>query len=406
MKIINSTIMKILNSRGKYTLNLKMYLEDGSCGKFDVPSGKSKGENEACEVNCDVAIKNFLTIKERLNREFVSQKEFDEFLINLDSTKNKSKLGGNLIIGLSCAFCVASAKYYEISLFKYLFLLRFDTFDKEHLQIFNKKEMFLYSNVINGGVHTNSKLMIQEFMIVPLFSNIKDKIDCIKNIYSELNKILVGNSKFRGIGDEGGFSTGFDKNEDVFECLILAIKNCGYNKKDVIFAIDVAGNEIYKKKKKLYEIEKGRFLNSKDLVKYYLKLIKKYPLYSIEDPFYEGDEDGWRLFNSKLKGKIKVVGDDLIVTNPIFVKDKIIDKKLCSTMLLKINQIGTITEAIKSFNLCCDNKNGVMISHRSGETNSSFISDLAVALGSSIKLGAPCRGERISKYNRLLEIFE
>ncbi len=427
MKIIEIQALQILDSRGNPTLQVEVILEDGSMGQFCVPSGASTGIHEAHELrdnnknlyhgkSVNHAAENIHRIKEELVDKEFNQKKLDETLIKLDGTENKELLGANAILGVSIAFARASAKYYNLPLYEYLSRLTngISFLNKTHSEL---KDIHLFANVINGGLHSGNALNIQEFMIIPTMPGVNNKIRATSEIYWTLKEIIAeeyGKSQ-TAVGDEGGFAPEISKAEDALNLLVKAIDKTGYSG-FVMLAMDCAASDFYDKGKKLYEVEKGLSLNYKQLTDYYNNLIEKYPLISIEDPMSEDDFEGFAHFKSNAKKlevinvlnnkkEILIVGDDLLVTNPKRIEIAK-QKKLCSALLLKINQIGTLTESIDAYKLANSASWHTIVSHRSGETTDDFISDLAVALNASIKLGAPARGERVAKYNRLLNIYK
>ena len=325
-------------------------------------------------------------------------------------------LGQIQFLGLSVAYLKACAKSKGIKNQNYIYSILNNEdyiFSKKKSNEFKKEDIFLFSNILNGGVHTNSNLKIQEFMIIPFFEDVNKSIRAVSEIFHELQKILINEKKFLGFGDEGGCSTKINKISDAFNYLEKAIKKAKYKlKSEIVFAIDCASNEFYNKKK--YEIENNKLLKSNEMIDYYLKLLKKFPIFSIEDPFYEKDEISWKKFSKEVEKqnqdfvlnsyKTMIVGDDLLATNINNLKNAN-EKKLCNSILIKINQIGTIYETLEVFKFAKKNNFRTIISHRSGETNDDFIVDLAIALNSAIKLGAPSRGERVAKYNKLLKEF-
>lgn len=427
MKIIDIQALQILDSRANPTLQVEVLLEDGSKGIFSVPSGASTGIHEAHELrdnnknlyngkSVNHAIENIHRIKEHLIDKEFNQKKLDETLIKLDGTENKEILGANAILGVSIAFAKASAKYYNLPLYEYLYritnLISFT--NKTHSDL---KDIHLFANVINGGLHSGNSLNIQEFMIIPTMHGVNNKIRAISETYWALKELIAveyGKSQ-TAVGDEGGFAPEISKAEDALNLLVKAIEKAGYTGQ-ISLAMDCAASDFYDKGKKLYEVEKGLWLDYKKLTQYYNTLFEKYPIISIEDPMSEDDFEGFAYFNKNIKKlevvnslnnkkEILVVGDDLLVTNPKRIEIAK-QKKLCSALLLKINQIGTLTESIDAYKLANSAGWHTIVSHRSGETTDDFISDLAVALNSSIKLGAPARGERVAKYNRLLNIYK
>ncbi len=406
-KLKKITAREVLDSRGNPALEVTAY-STNDCASAIVPSGASTGIYEALELRDNdkryhgkglkKAIKNVEFISKKLIKENINIsniKKIDNFMIKLDGTVKKTKLGANSILGISMAMCRLACKIEKKPL--YLFLAN----------LYNNKKLYMpipFCNVINGGEHAGNKLAMQEFMIVPIktksFSN---AAQMISETYHELKLIIkkkYGKNAVN-VGDEGGFAPPITKAEEALELIKKAIKNSNYEGK-IKIALDPAASEFYKRSKKKYLLHK--YYNDLQLKEYYLKLAKKYDIISIEDPF---DQDDFEAFTKITKdAKFQIVGDDLLVTS----KDRIkiaIEKKLCNALLLKINQIGTITQAMDAAKLAMDKKWKVMVSHRSGETEDTFISDLAVALGcGQIKLGAPCRGERTAKYNQLIRIEE
>lgn len=427
MKIIDIIANQILDSRANPTLEVKVILEDGSLGVFQVPSGASTGIHEAYELRDNNknfyfgksvlnAVKNIENIKSSLLNVDFTQDSLDEKLIKLDGSSNKKNIGANAILGISIAFAKACAIYYNLELYEYLSRLinKINFTNKTNSNIIYPN---LFANILNGGLHSGNELNIQEFMLVPNLEKLDLNIQAIVEIYHQL-KILIEEKYSKSdtcVGDEGGFAPKISKTKDALDLLVLAIKKCGYESK-VFIALDAAASDFFDIKNNLYEVEKDLKLNYKELTNYYNDLIKNYPIISIEDAMAEDDFKGFSYFlknKQKLnfinflnnKKEILSVGDDLLVTNPLRIKTAI-DKKLCNSLLLKINQIGTLSESILAYQISFKKNWQIIVSHRSGETTDNFISDLAVALNnSSIKLGAPARGERVAKYNRLLEIY-
>jgi enolase len=409
-KIKKITAREILDSRGNPTVEVEILT---NFGKFSasVPSGASKGKHEAVELRDGgkryfgkgvlKAVKNVNDIiaKKLKGFDVRKQKEIDKVLLELDGIKNKSRLGANAICPVSVACCKAGAFFENLSLYSYIGkLYRGQTPVKSSLP----KPCF---NVINGGAHAGNDLDFQEFMICPKSNSFSENLRIGAEIYHCLKKII---SKKYGkgaanLGDEGGFAPPLKYPEETIELILKAAKILNYQRKISIF-LDVAASQFFKNKK--YKTNFGVF-EGEELVKYYLKLIKKYPTESIEDPFAEDDFKSWQKFRSKLKSqksKILIIGDDLTVTNLERIK-MAKEKDLCNAVLIKINQIGTVTETIEAVKLARKFNWKVMISHRSGETTDDFISDFAVGtLADFIKAGAPARGERVAKYNRLLKI--
>jgi enolase len=428
MKILDIKAIEILDSRGNPTLEVKVILEDGCSGVFKVPSGASTGIHEAHELRdgekrylgkgVQKAIKNINTIKDELMRIDFNQEKLDRKLIEIDGSDNKEILGANAILGISCAFARASAKYFGLPLYEYLYRI-LNNIDLEKKEIISRKECkfpYLFSNVINGGLHAGNDLMVQEFMLISLFEDLEERVRSTSEVYHNLKKLISNKygSDQTALGDEGGFAPNISTPYEALDLLTEAVKNSGYEGK-FAFALDAAASDFYNSESKTYEIEKGKKIDYKSLTNYYNDLISKYPLISIEDPFAEDDFEAFCYFRSKViplknnnplnhKKEILIVGDDLLVTNPKRIK-MAIEKNLCNSLLLKINQIGTLTESLEAFKLVNNVNYHTIVSHRSGETSDNFISDLSFALSNSIKLGAPARSDRTSKYNRLLEIY-
>jgi len=386
---------KVMNSQRKPTIEVILKSDKGTF-RASTPSGASTGKYEAKELNVKKAINNInKKIKPRLlGKDPTKQKEIDQIMIKLDNTKNKSKLGANAILAVSIAVCRAGAKQKNISLYK-------------HIQELseNKKPKLPTPQLLllEGGKHAKNSSDIQEFMILPKAKTFREKFQKSKKIYNTLKKILRKNKLKTTLGFEGAFHPNLKSNEKFFEIITQSIKQTGLKpKKDIEIAIDAAASEFYKNKKYNLKIE-NKTLNQKTLSDFYKSLIKKYPIKSIEDPFDQDDWKSWSQFNSSIK-KIQIVGDDLLTTNPDRIK-KAIKLKACNTLILKPNQIGTITESIKAYHLAKKAGWKIIVSHRSGETKDSFIADLAVGLATDqIKTGSPSKPERMSKYNRLLKI--
>ena len=401
MKIRNIISREILDSRGNPTVETDLYLEDGRYVRASVPSGASTGTNEALELRdkderylgkgTQKAVNNVNTIiKEALIGKEINQEEIDNILINLDGTKNKSKLGANAI--LSVSLCVMKA----------LALIQ----NKQIYQLFDGPYNLPYPmmNIINGGVHASSGLEIQEFMIMPQQNSFKERLRCGAEIFHNLAKILKENGYSTAVGDEGGFAPNLSNIEEAFDCIVKAIEKAGYTPgKDVFIAIDCAASEFYDGEN--YTINKKK-ISKEELINYYVELINKYPIKSIEDAFSEDDIDSIKKLTSLIGDKVMLVGDDYFVTNIEYLQ-KGIDEHYNNAILLKANQIGTITEMLETIKIAKDNNFKTIISHRSGETEDTFIASMAVGLNLGyIKTGSLSRGERIAKYNELLRIEE
>ena len=405
MKIKEIEAHEILDSRGNPTVECKVALENGICGIASVPSGASTGQREALELRDKdekrfhgngvlKAIENIeKIIKPALIGMECEQNKIDATLIKLDGTEFKTNLGANAILAVSLACLKAAAKSNNKELYEYVSTGRVSM-------------PIPMMNIINGGKHASSGLDIQEFMIVPVVKSFKERYRAGSEIFHTLKKMLSSKGLSTGVGDEGGFAPKLDSNEEAISLIVEAITSSGYTPgKDVYVALDVAATSMYDEQTKLYNLDNNK-VTSEELKNYYLYLIDKYPIISIEDPFYEEDFDSLASFTKEVGNKIMIVGDDYFVTNKKYLQ-KGIDMNAANAVLLKANQIGTITEMIETIMLAKKNNYKMIISHRSGETLDTFISDLAVGLSLPyIKAGSLSRGERIAKYNRLLTIEE
>ena len=405
MKIKDVRAREILDSRGNPTVEVDVILEDGTLGRAAVPSGASTGEREALELR-DGDSTRYLgkgTLKAVANvngplRDLVigmdaeNQKELDYAMINLDGTDTKSKFGANAILGISMAAMKATAKQKGLPLYKYI----------GNGTILPKPMM----NIINGGAHADNKLDFQEFMIIPQRDTIKERVRVGAEVFHNLKKVLNERGLATGVGDEGGFAPDLESNTEGFELIIEAIKRAGYTPgKDVCLAIDVAASEFYNDGK--YElVGEGRSLTTDELIDFYVELVDKYPIISIEDPVDENDWEGFRKITERIGDRVQLVGDDLFVTNKKCLQMGI-DNHAGNAILLKVNQIGTITETLETIELARANGYATVISHRSGETEDTTIADLAVGLNlGQIKTGSMSRTDRICKYNQLMRIEE
>jgi len=403
---------EVLDSRGNPTVEVDVILTDGTLGRAIVPSGASTGEREAVELRDGdkkryvgkgvlkaVANVNNIIAKKIIGFDAYKQKEIDQVLIDLDGTEFKSKLGANAILGVSMAVARAGANYSKTSLYKYL-----GSFDSVTLPV-------PMMNILNGGKHADNNVDFQEFMIVPAgFEKFSDALRSGVEIFHSLKSVLKKQGYNTSVGDEGGFAPNLKSNEEAFDVILEAIKNAGYKAGEEVFlAIDVAASEMITDKKKLvYEFYKSKLpsKSSDEMVKLYSKLIDDYPIISIEDGLSENDWDGWGNLTKKLGQKIQIVGDDVFVTNPKILAEGI-SKSIANSILIKLNQIGTITETINCINLAKSNGYTTVISHRSGETEDSIIADFAVATNAGqIKTGSASRTDRVAKYNQLLRIEE
>ena len=396
---------QVFDSRGNPTIEAEVHLDDGSHASAIVPSGVSTGTHEAFELrdleNKDYLGKSVFKALEKVNGEISKaligfssedQKKIDETLIELDNTKQKKRLGANSTLSVSLAVSKAAAFSKKISLFKNLG-------DKQTLPL-------PLMNVINGGVHANNSLRIQEFMIRPdKAQTFKEAINICFLVIQKLKSLMSKKKLSTTVGDEGGFAPSLSNNEEAIEFILEATENAGFKPgKDVSVCLDVAANELFKDKK--YAISSSKFISPEETINYYLDLTNKYPIKSIEDPFSEDDWKTWIAFTKSLNKNIQIVGDDLFVTNEEYLL-KGIDLKAANAILIKPNQIGTLTETMNVINLAHQNGYQTIISHRSGDSEDTFIADLAVASNSSqIKTGSLARSERVAKYNRLLRIEE
>ncbi len=395
---------EILDSRGNPTVEVDVILESGIIGRAAVPSGASTGVREALELRdggTRYMGKGVLKAVANVNgplRDLVigydvlDQRTLDYAMIEADSTETKSKYGANAILGISMAALKAASLYQDIPLYEYVG-------GGIHLPV-------PMMNIINGGAHADNKLDFQEFMIIPQADTIHDRIQIGAEVFHHLKKVLNQKGLATGVGDEGGFAPNLESNEEGFELIMEAIESAGYVPgTDVKLAIDVAASEFYKDGK--YELAgENRILTTEELVEYYEELVSKYPIISIEDPVDENDWEGFTLITERLGNQVQLVGDDLFVTNKKCLQMGI-EKHAGNAILLKVNQIGTITETIETIELARKNGYATIISHRSGETEDTTIADLAVGLNlGQIKTGSMSRTDRICKYNQLMRIEE
>lgn len=405
MKIKDIIAREILDSRGNPTVEVDMILENGACARASVPSGASTGSREALELRDKdsnryqgkgvlKAVNNINEIiKPKLIGIEANVKVVDEILLKLDNTPNKINLGANatLAVSLACLKCEA---------------------------LLNNKELYEYVsdgqvsmpvpmvNIINGGAHAVNNLDIQEFMIVPHQETMKEIIRAASEIFHTLKKLLTNANYAVGVGDEGGFAPNLKNNKEALDFIVKAINDSNYIPgKDIGIALDVAASEFYNEETNTYKLD-GKDITSDELISYYNELLETYPIVSIEDPFYENDWESLTKFTNLVGNKIMIVGDDFFVTNKIYLQ-KGIDLKAGNAIIIKANQIGTITETLETVKLAKANNYHTIISHRSGETEDTFIAELAVGLDAKyIKTGSMSRGERICKYNELLRIEE
>lgn len=399
------TAREILDSRGNPTVEVEVRLEDKSIGRAAVPSGASTGAFEAAELRdggsrylgkgVETAVKNVaLKIAPAvIGMKADNQRSLDEKMIALDGTKNKSSLGANAILGVSLATARAAAISSNQSLFKYLGGGSAKTLPVPMM------------NILNGGAHADTNVDIQEFMIAPIGAqSFKESLRWGAEIYHSLKSVLKKKGLATSIGDEGGFAPNLESNRAALDLILVAIENAGFKAgNQIALAMDVAATEFFEDGKYKFE---GKLLTSEQMIAYYSELVSAYPLVSIEDPLDEDDWSGWAKLTAELGEKIQIVGDDLFVTN-IERLTRGIESKTANALLVKVNQIGSLTETIDAVNLAHKNNYKSMMSHRSGETEDTTIADLAVALScGQIKTGAPARSERVAKYNQLLRIEE
>jgi enolase len=408
-KIEKTTAREILDSRGNPTVEVDIILDDGTLGRAAVPSGASTGRHEACELRDDDSRRYFgKGVTKALNNvtsiigpkikglDPSEQENIDKLMIELDGTENKSNLGANAILGVSIAIARAAASSLNKPLYHY---------------IGNNDEYIIpvpMMNIINGGEHADNNLDIQEFMIMPVGTDsFKDALRMGAEVFHCLKKILSAKGYNTNVGDEGGFAPELKCNEEALETIMEAINKAGYEPgKDVLLALDTAANEVYKDGKYILQAETDPEKSIEGMISFYDDLISNYPIYSVEDGLAEDDWDGWQALTEKLGNRVQLVGDDIFVTNRNRFK-KGIDLNIANSILIKLNQIGTITETIQTIEMAKSQGYTTVISHRSGETEDTIISDVAVATNAGqIKAGSLSRTDRICKYNQLLRIEE
>lgn len=401
-KIKNIHARQIMDSRGNPTIECDVFLSSGIIGRASVPSGASTGTHEALELRdggLDYMGKGVLKAVKNVNKiiapallkmDASKQSVIDKKMIEIDGTPNKSKLGANAILAVSMAAAHAAAKQSGKSFYKYL-----------GTGTLLPRPMM---NVINGGAHADNGLDVQEFMIIPIVKNETKSIKIGSEVFHNLKAILKKSGYSTNVGDEGGFAPNIKNTRDALDLITQAIKAAGYNPgKDVALGLDVAASEFYKNG--IYKFENKK-LSSNQMIEFYKKLVLDYPIISIEDGLAEDDWDGWQELTRHLGEKIQLVGDDLFVTNPVRLQ-RGIDNKIANAILIKLNQIGTITETLNTIKIAQDAGYGVIISHRSGETEDTTIADLAVATNAGqIKTGSMSRTDRMAKYNQLMRIEE
>ncbi len=408
-EIIGVQARQILDSRGNPTVEVDVYLEDGLMGRASVPSGASTGSREAIELRdgnpkvymgkgVQKAIKN-VNVKiapELVGIEVTEQALIDKLMIEIDGTKNKSKLGANAMLGVSLAVAKAAAHDLDLPLFKYIGGT-------------NACEMPVpMMNVLNGGSHADNNVDIQEFMIMPVGAkSFSEALRMGTEVFHHLKSVLKKKKYNTAVGDEGGFAPNLKSNAEAIEVLIQAVKNAGYKiEKDILLALDVAASELYSNKKYTLAAEKNARLSSGEMVAYLEKLVKKYPIVSVEDGLAENDWKGWKQLTDKVGNRTQLVGDDIFVTNTEILS-KGIKEGIANSILIKVNQIGTLTETLAAVEMAKRAEYTAVISHRSGETEDTTIADIAVAVNAGqIKTGSLCRTDRVAKYNQLLRIEE
>jgi len=407
-KIKQVRAREVLDSRGNPTVEVDVILDSKVMGRAAVPSGASTGTREAVELR-DGDKKRFLgkgvlRAVENVNKIIApaligrnpnKQKEIDSLMIKLDGTENKAKLGANAILGVSLAVAKAAAQDEGISIYKYLG-------GKEAVRL-----PIPFLNILNGGKHADNNVDIQEFMIAPIGApSFKEALRYAAEVYHTLKGILKSKGLSTSVGDEGGFAPNLPRNEEAIEVIIAAIEKAGYKPgKDIAIVLDPAASEFYSDGKYLLKAD-NKSLSSEEMVDYYAGLVSRYPIISIEDGLAENDWEGWKILTKKLGNKIQLVGDDIFVTNPKILAEGI-KQGIANAVLIKLNQIGTLTETLETVDMAKKAGYTCMFSHRSGETEDSFLADVTVATNAGqLKTGAPARSERLAKYNQLLRIEE
>ncbi len=405
--IIDVYAREVMDSRGNPTIEVEVTTESGSFGRAMVPSGASTGTREALELRdgdkSRFLGKGVLKAVENVNEiiadaviglDVRDQNVIDQVMIDLDGTEDKSKLGANAILGVSMAAAIAAADYSGMPLYKYL-------------GGFNAKELPVpMMNVINGGSHADSSVDFQEFMIMPVgAANFKEAIRMGAETFHALKKVLQEKGHVTAVGDEGGFAPNLSSNEEPLEVIVEAIKRAGYKPgEEIAIAMDVAASEFYEDGKYVLAKSGGAVLTSEEMIEMFEGFVEKYPIVSIEDGLAEGDWDGWKVLTDRLAHKVQIVGDDLFVTNTKILREGI-EKGIANSILVKVNQIGTLTETFDAMELAKKNGYTAVVSHRSGETEDTTIADIAVAFNAGqIKTGSMSRTDRLAKYNQLLRI--
>ncbi len=408
--IIDVFAREILDSRGNPTVEVEMLAEGGAVGRAAVPSGASTGQFEAVEIRDGeedryrglgvtraVHFVNTILADTVIGENVLDQVHLDELLRRADGTKNKSSLGANAILGVSMAAANAAAKTLQIPLYRYLG------------GCCGHKMPVPMMNILNGGCHADNTVDLQEFMIMPVGADdFSEGLRMCSEIYHTLKHLLTERGLSTGVGDEGGFAPNLPNSEAVLDLIVESVEQAGYEmKEDIVIALDAAASELYEEETGQYYFPgEGIRRSSDEMVSYYEKLVKQYPIVSIEDGLFEDDWAGWQRMTDVLGDRIQLVGDDLFVTNTERLK-KGIELKAANAILIKVNQIGTLSEAMEAIQMAKEAGYRTIISHRSGETEDTIIADIAVATGAGqIKTGAPCRSERVAKYNQLLRIEE
>ncbi len=408
--IVDVKAREILDSRGNPTVEVDVLLDDGSFGRAAVPSGASTGAHEACELR-DPKKKRYMgkgvqqavdNVNKKIAPEIIgmdalAQEELDKYLCDIDGTANKNKLGANAILGVSLAVAKAAANSVDLPLYRYVGGCNANVLPVPMM------------NILNGGKHADNNVDFQEFMIMPIGApDFPMALQMGAEVFHTLKGVLKAKGYNTAVGDEGGFAPSLKSNEEALEVIMEAIKKAGYKAgKEIAIALDPATTEMFESKKyKFFKSAPKNLVSSKDMVEHWASWVKNYPIVSIEDGLAEDDWAGWKELTDKLGGKCQLVGDDLFVTNSKRLAMGI-EKGCGNSILIKVNQIGTLTETLQAINLAARNGYTAIMSHRSGETEDSTIADLAVATGvGQIKTGAPCRTDRICKYNQLLRIHE
>ncbi|UZT82934.1 phosphopyruvate hydratase [Caproicibacterium sp. BJN0003] len=408
-RITKITARWILDSRGNPTVEATVFLADGTHAKAAVPSGASTGQHEALELRDGGAFFNGMGVKKAVQN--IEQElapalhgmdacdimSLDAAMCALDGTQNKERLGANAILAVSMAAARAAAVSSGQALWEFL---------QEEENFTRTKPPVPFLNVLNGGAHAGNKLDTQEFMLVPQGKDFEENLRRSAEVYHALKGILKDRNLSTAVGDEGGFAPELESDEEALDCLTEAVKKAGYEPdKDFQFALDFAASEWADKEGHYLQPKSGHIFTTQELVEYEKKLIQKYPICSLEDPVGEEDWEGWRMITKECGDLVWLVGDDFFVTDSKRLQ-RGIDEKCANSILIKLNQIGTVTETLNAIRTAQSNQYHVIVSHRSGETADTFIADLAVAVGAdALKSGAPCRSERTEKYNRMMEIL-